>query len=118
MVRNYRKKGDGPKWTKEDMGKAIDDVKNKKMSIYAAAKVNGVPKTTLLRHLKHPNKTFIVGRPTTLTSAQEDEIVETCQIFAEWGFGKTSTISEEKTTATTDGKSQSSKTRVSESLVL
>ena len=89
MVRNYRKKGDGPKWTKEDMGKAIDDVKNKKMSIYAAAKVNGVPKTTLLRHLKHPNKTFIVGRPTTLTSAQEDEIVETCQIFAEWGFGLT-----------------------------
>ena len=59
------------------------------MSIYAAAKVNGIPKTTLLRHLKTPNKIFAVGKPTALTSMQEGEIVKTCQIFAEWGFGLT-----------------------------
>ena len=28
-----------------------------------------------------------VGRPTTLSKDEEAEIVETCQVFAEWVFG-------------------------------
>ena len=32
---------------------------------------------------------LVVGRPPVLTATQEAEIVETCQIFSEWGFGLT-----------------------------
>ena len=86
---NYKKKSNNQNWTEEDMRMAIEDIKSKKCSIYKASKQYNIPKTTLIQHLSNPNKTHCVGRPTTLTSSQEKEIVETCQIFVEWGFGLT-----------------------------
>jgi hypothetical protein len=58
------------------------------MSTYKAAKEYGIPKTTLLRHIQS-EKPLVIGGPTALTQSQEEEIVLTCQLFAEWGFGLT-----------------------------
>ena len=65
-----------------------DEVKNGGLSMYAAAKKFNIPEPTLRRHI---NCSCIgkVGRSSALTLKQEKEIVETCQIFAEWGFGLT-----------------------------
>ena len=55
--------------------------------MYAAAKKYNIPEPTLRRHV---NRSVVgsVGRPTAL-SPNEEEIIESCQIFAEWGFGLT-----------------------------
>lgn len=34
MVRTYKKKGDGPKWSQENLANAISDHKSNKLSIY------------------------------------------------------------------------------------
>ena len=63
-------------------------VAEKKMSMYSAAKQYKIPRTTLLRHIHTPDgKELKVGVPTVLSSADEIEIVSTCHLFAEWGFG-------------------------------
>ena len=85
MVRTYKKKENGPKLTEVDMANAIADCKNNKLSIYMAAERNGVPNTTLRRHLKYEDQK--VAPPTVLTPAEEDEIVMTYILFGEWGFG-------------------------------
>ena len=37
--------------------------------------------------MKVANKSTKPGHPTVLTSEQEQEIVDTCLLFAQWGFG-------------------------------
>ena len=86
MVRNYKKKKNN-NWTEEQMKTAISMVHKKKMSVTCAAKKYSIPKTTLLRHLGATNKELKVGKPTTLTYDEEQEIVATCHLFVEWGFG-------------------------------
>lgn len=47
-----------------------------------------VPITSLLHRLS--GKVSVIaraGRPTVLIREEEDEIVQTCQLFAEWGYG-------------------------------
>ena len=77
------------KWSQEDLAKAISDHKNNKVSIYKAAKDNGVPYPTLRRYLKSasPEVPLKVGKHTTLSPAEEEEIAMTCDLFAGWGFG-------------------------------
>ena len=81
MVCNYKKKTAGAQWTEDDM-------KNAKLTVYAASKKYHIPRETLRRHVNTPS-VLVVGRPPVLTATQEAEIVETCQIFSEWGFGLT-----------------------------
>ena len=88
MVRNYKKKGDKGKWNEEDMIAAIEAVKVEKITVYEASKRFKIPRETLRSRVI--GKVILkarTGRPTTLTENEEAEIVETCQIFAEWGFG-------------------------------
>ena len=55
------------------------------MSQNAAAKLYKIPRQTLNdRILKVPK---IVGKPTRLSNDEERKIVETCNIFSEWGYG-------------------------------
>ena len=54
----------------------------------AAARVYKIPQTTLRDRIT--KNTAIIrkpGHPTVLTSQQEQEIVDTCLLFAQWGFG-------------------------------
>ena len=80
MVRTYKKKSDN-KWTEDDMKNAALE---KRMTISAAGRHYNIPKTTLIRHL---GKTLKVGKPTVLSQSDETEIVSTCHLFVEWGFG-------------------------------
>ena len=86
MVRTYKKKTNGPKWSAEDLAKAMDDCKSG-MSLYKAAKSNGIPETTLRRHVNEVVQKK--GKPTVLTAAEEMEIFLICDLFGKWGFGVT-----------------------------
>ena len=88
MVRNYVKKHPSRSHNQDDLKGAIQDVVENKMAIYSAAKKYGIPRTTLRRHLENPEMKK-QGHSTTLTLMEEEEIVVTCQMFGEWGFGLT-----------------------------
>ena len=89
MVRTYKKKLNGPKWTLENIENAKVDIE-KGMSVNKAAKTNGILEPTLRRYLKS-TKPRKKGKPTVLTPSEEEEIVMCCNLFAEWGFGVTKT---------------------------
>ncbi len=72
------------------MEPAIADAKDSGLSMYAAGKKYGIPEPTLGRHVRLSN-VGVIGRPTTLTAEEESEIVETCKIFAGWGYSLTET---------------------------
>ena len=88
MVRYYKRKGKRLKWRGEDMKLAVEAVRTRHMSLYGAARHFSVPFETL-RKRAHGivAEDAKPGHPTVLTKDEEMEIVETCQIFAEWGFG-------------------------------
>ena len=88
MVRNYQKKEVRSKWKADDMMAATEAVHNAQMTLSGAAKHFGVPRETLRRRVTGKvSMNARIGRPTVLMKEEEDEIVETCQVFAEWGFG-------------------------------
>ncbi|CAK8684407.1 unnamed protein product [Clavelina lepadiformis] len=74
------------------MKKAIDDIKNKKLSIRQAAE-HGVPKSTLERHWKgrvvHPGKVNLGKYKQALNSDLEEELVEHVKKMQEMFFGLT-----------------------------
>ena len=64
----------------------MTEIKKESISIHSAAKKYGIPKSTLNdkvngRHCKSH------GRPNRLSPEEEEEIVQTCLVFAEWGYG-------------------------------
>ena len=70
------------------MKAAMEAVKNGRLSVSAAAKRFCLPRETLRRRVtNHVTINAKAGRPTILSKQEEDEVVETCQIFGEWGFG-------------------------------
>ena len=71
------------------MNDALDEVKEKRWSVCAAARKYKIPRETLRRHVSWLAIQFPVGRLSVLSANEEPEIVETCQIFGEWGFGLT-----------------------------
>ena len=64
--------------------KAVHDAQ---MTLSGAAKQFGVTRETSRRHVTgEVSMNARIGPPTVLMKEKEDEIVETCQVFAEWGF--------------------------------
>ena len=58
------------------------------MTAYRASQQYKIPKQTLSDKLRgRTNIKAQLGRPTALTNNEEEEIVETCIFFADWGFG-------------------------------
>lgn len=69
------------------MEMAIDYARHHHNIQFAATMFN-VPKSTLHDRLRGKTKgTAKAGHPTVLTPKEEEEIVETCSIFVEWGVG-------------------------------
>ena len=69
------------------MKEAVEKVKSGEMTAYRAHKIYGIPKQTLSDRLT--GKVSIdarLGRPTVLTTSEENEIVAACIMFAEWGL--------------------------------
>ena len=75
------------RWTEEEMKAAIDEVQSGKMTQYRAAKLYKIPRQTLNDRLTNKVMSGNVGRPIRLSVAEENEIVEACIIFSEWGYG-------------------------------
>ena len=86
MVRNYKRKGTTQKWKEEDLRRAIEFARTHK-NVRLAGQEFRIPQCTLRDHMKVANKSTKPGHPTVLTSEQEQEIVDTCLLFAQWGFG-------------------------------
>ena len=73
-------------YSDENVEAAITDVRSGKVSQYLASKKYHIPRSTLNDHLQNKHSTS-VGRPCRLSVEEEKQIVETCIIFSEWGYG-------------------------------
>lgn len=80
------------KYSQENMEKALQDIREKKMSINQAAKLYNIPKTTVLDTLKEKYKNpRNIGGPTVLTSSEEMLLVNWILELREVGFPVTKT---------------------------
>ena len=68
------------KWSKESLAVAIQKVKSGELSQNRAAKLYGIPVTTLHDHVHGLASKVGAGRPTILTYEEEREIVYSCQV--------------------------------------
>ncbi|CAH2218129.1 jg1081 [Pararge aegeria aegeria] len=76
MPRNYKRNTE-PRYSLDDLKKAIDDVKTKKLSIGRAAETYNVPKTTINDRLKKAViKQPRSGRKPLFTEEQETQLVD------------------------------------------
>lgn len=89
MVRNYKRKKEKPSWTKEDLSKAVEDVKNHKLSGYEAAKTFNIPRTTIIDHVtgRRGQKSSTFGRPPILSAEIEKKLSDNLHVMEKWGFG-------------------------------
>ena len=88
MVRHYQRKTP-PKYTKEDVARAVTAVKEQKMSQLLAAKKFNVPRTTLRDHLFDSGTKIGAGRSTVFSMEEERELVASLQALQQIGFGLT-----------------------------
>ena len=65
--------------------KALQAVKDKRMSLRDAQKEYGVPKTTLIDRLAG-RRGAKLGRTTVLSEEEEEYLVERILVMGEWGF--------------------------------
>lgn len=80
------------KYSQENMEKALQDIREKKMSINQAAKLYNIPKTTVLDTLKEKYKNpRNIGGPTVMTSSEEILLVKWILELGEVGFPVTKT---------------------------
>lgn len=97
MVRNYvktlssyrRGKNYNPynSYSEENLQKALDDIRKKKLNIREAAEKYKVPKSTLGRQkLGQNSQQERPGRPTLLTDDEEDSFIQHLNLVASWGF--------------------------------
>ncbi|GBL88777.1 hypothetical protein AVEN_158908-1 [Araneus ventricosus] len=85
MPRNYIKKTSGPKYTKDDLKKAVLEVKNGS-KIYAASKKFSVPEETVRRWVVKSPSHQGPGRTSYLTNEEEICIVVALQFLGQCGF--------------------------------
>ena len=79
------------RWTDDQLVAAKEAV-GSGMSIRGAALKYGIPKSTLLDHLKGKSTKRYGGPSTVLTMAEEKEIVASCTVLQELGFPLTKDI--------------------------
>lgn len=89
MPRNYTRITSRASYSKEDLENAIERVKRKEMSNYAASKLYGIPTSTLNDRVK--GKTGLcsetLGRPPAIPLEQEAKIASCLQVLEKWGWG-------------------------------
>lgn len=71
-------------YSQADLKQAIEDVKMDKLSLREAAKVYGVPSSTLSDRVSRRGERL--GRPTVLSEEEEELLVERIVIMGEWGY--------------------------------
>ena len=78
----------GASYTQEMVQNALEEV-SRGMSVRAAAKMFNIPHSTLQDHVTGKSSKVGAGAPTVLSYSEEQEIVITCQVLSEMGFGIT-----------------------------
>ncbi|CAG5054835.1 unnamed protein product [Parnassius apollo] len=68
------------------MKRALEEVKNHHLSMYAASKKYQIPTTTLFERLKGIS-TKSVGRPQAIPIEDEKRLAEAIRVMEKWGFG-------------------------------
>jgi hypothetical protein len=80
MPRNYKSRGIRGTWQLEDLQKAVNYITAYQKSEKSAAKIFGIPRQTLRRHLQKAKDGLgvekVLGRPRILTVEQEAELTE------------------------------------------
>lgn len=76
------------KWKMEDLESALEDVKEGKLSVRAAAQKYEVPKSTVHDHLKHHDAGAKPGPAPVLTKAEEHELVQWIIEMSGIGYGQ------------------------------
>ena len=74
---------------REKLQAALQEIRKKKgVSVRSLARKYGIPPSTLHRHARMESR-IGAGRPTILTPEEEKEVVYSCQVLQEMGFGMT-----------------------------
>ena len=82
-------RGNYKKWSKNALEAAIRRVHGRELSVFAASKDYGIPRSTLQRRLHSGLDEAKPGPDTVLTAEEEDHIVEWIVDNAKRGFGQT-----------------------------
>lgn len=92
MPKKYKRSVYKNRWTDEQLSAAMEAAKSKKLSVRAAARMYGIPATTLSDHLRGKSTKRYGGPSTVLTHDEEKEIVIACQSLQKFGFPMTTQI--------------------------
>ena len=86
MPRFYAKKGGKNNWTDSQLAAAKKAVQSGQLTLCAAGARYGIPRSTLSDHLRGVSSKRYGGPSTVLTTAEEKEVVASCQVLQELGF--------------------------------
>lgn len=92
MVRNYvRKTNRGNTYSKEDLQRAMDEVRNGIITAYRASKKYKIPMMTLNYHLRgiRGKKSRTQGRHLAIPIAEEEKLARGLKTMEKWGWGLT-----------------------------
>jgi hypothetical protein len=84
MVRLYKRKTDGPSYSKEDLGRAIEKINCEKWSYRRASSHFKIPLGTLSSHVLS-NRGDKAGHPSALSMSEEQHLVKLIITLQEWG---------------------------------
>ena len=73
-------------WATGQLDKPKEAIENGELNTSKAAKMYGIPYSTLRGHLKGNSKKLFGGRPTILSFEKEKEISTSCQVLQQFGF--------------------------------
>lgn len=84
MVRQYKRRTEGPSYSKDDLAQAISMIKHEKWSYRRAGSHFKIPLGTLSSHIRsNPNEKL--GHPTALSMSEEEYLVKLIMELQEWG---------------------------------
>lgn len=90
MPRNYKRKSErATKYSQQDLEIAIEKVKNKELTNYAASKIYNIPPSTLKDRVfaKKGLRSYTMGRPPALPMKAETRLANCLRTLEKWGFG-------------------------------
>ena len=91
MSQNKDKENKGVKPKKSYSNKTFEDVleklRNNETNPYAASKLYGIPRQTLVNHLKKKSLSTVKGRPTVFNTDEERTIVDHLIALSKIGYG-------------------------------
>ncbi|KAJ8943491.1 hypothetical protein NQ314_009721 [Rhamnusium bicolor] len=89
MPRNYKKKRPCPRYTQDDIQKAVNDIENKNRTYQQAEDFYGIPKSVIFHRIKGRKisiQRMGVGRPSVLSIEVENELENCIKAKARMGY--------------------------------